>query len=530
MTSKYDFKQQRIRSQGIGTNIYLLGTSVDGPYMEPVYIRSKEEARKIFGDHNKGTLVKAFDEAYDRNREISIHLMRITGESASIQVEGPDVDDTSYNTFMTLTSTRAGELYNSVLLSLEFNEALELPALTMSTPQGIFSYVLPEYITVGELSRLISQDCRANKHTIMVSTGKPDELVLDIFPFFVQTDIYLTGGSDGLDATRDQLYIACSMAYNLLLGQPVDVIVPVDMYIDDIHPSYLYGTSMYGSAFYSSTRDYLQLLDTHNDNRVVSYHEQLIDFCREQTSLGYMSHGVMGFRPLSEIPRNVMNDNSYIMRIMEASSFRDRYGFLEFINNNWIDKGFYISVVSSELVYNEGTPQEYFASGAVRYASLITGYYDGTTNMSIGDDVSLRYELSDATRSDLSKVGIVTFRDSVRLGLVVQSGVTPSLPETDYHNFANVRMVQMTVAYMNEAIQIVYDNDYNTDVRRRMLEELVQSRLLTLKQMDVLENYSYEIQFLMDDSEGEILLTLQTKYTVEGIQIGSTISAGESTR
>lgn len=527
MSSKYDFKLPRIRSEGIGTNLYLLGTSVDGPYMEPTYIRSKEEARRIFGDDAKGTLVKAFDEAYDRNREISIHLMRITGNFATLDLMGLDSNTMDYTTLVRFTSIYAGEEYNSTSLSFSLHEDDEIPVLTMNTPQGIFSYHLPEYITVGEVSRLINEQCRAKKHSIMVSTEYLDLPFSKLFPS-LEDEVFLEGGEDGLDVSRDGMYMACDIAYTLLLGQPVDIVVPVDMYVDDIHPSYLYGDAMYGSSFYSATRDYLQLLDTHNNNRVVSYHEQLIDFCREQTQLGYMSHGVIGLRPLATVPSDVIHDDSYIMRIVEATAFRDRYGFLEFINGNWIDKGFYISVVSSELVYNEGTPQEYFASGAVRYASMVTGYYNGTTNMNIGDDISLRYELSDSTRSDLSKIGIVTFRDSVRLGLVVQSGVTPSLAETDYHNFANVRMIQMTIAYMNEAIQIVYDNDHDIEVRRRMLEELIRSRLLTLREVGIFEDYAYEIQWLTDDSEGEILLTLQSKYTVEGIQIGSTISTKET--
>lgn len=523
MINKHDFFLAKKRSTGIGTNLYLLGTSEDGPYMEPMLIASKTEATKVFGSADKGNLVKAFNEAYDRNKEISIFLVRITGKSATFELPGINYDTMEYETMLNFSSLYAGEKYNSVILSSGFHEELDCPVLNFDTPQGIFSYALTSYITLGELARLVNTDCRSGKHTVMITTKHPDVMAYEVIPYLYD-EVQLEGGSDGIFDTRDEMYMACDIAYSILLGRPVDVIVPLEMYVDDVHPAYLYGESMYGSSFYAATRDYLQLVDTYNNDRVVSYHEQLIDFCREQTQLGFMSHGVIGFRPLVRVPVNVMNDNSYIMRILEATAFRDRYGFLEHINGYWVDKGFYVSVVASELVFHKDTPEEYFANGAVRYASMITGYYDGTSNMSIGEDVSLRYELSDATRADMSKIGIVSFRDSVRLGLVVQSGVTPALPETDYHTFANVRMVQLTIAYMNNAVQLVYEGEFNPEMRRTTLEELVRQRLEILADMQVLEDYNYSIQFLSDDSSGEILLTLKSKSTVEGIEITSAIS------
>lgn len=523
MINKHDFFLEKKRSTGIGTNLYLLGTSEDGPYMEPMLIASKTEALSIFGSADKGNLVKAFNEAYDRNKEISIFLVRITGKSATLELPGIYHDTIDEEPIIKFTSMYAGEKYNKITLSTGFNDGLDCPVFNINTPEGIFSYALTSYITLGELARLVNIDCRAGKHTVMITTNYPDIPAHEVLITFYEEEA-LSGGEDGIFDTKDEMYMACDIAYSILLGRPVDVIVPIELYVDDVHPAYLYGESMYGSAYYAATRDYLRLVDTYKDNHVVSYHEQLIDFCREQTQLGFMSHGVIGFKPLARVPINVVNDNSYIMRILEATAFRDRYGFLEHVNGYWVDKGLYVSVIASELVFHKDTPEEYFANGAVRYASMITGYYDGTSNMSIGEDVSLRYELSDATRADLSKIGIVSFRDSVRLGLVVQSGVTPALPETDYHTFANVRMVQLTIAYMNNAVQLVYEGEYNPEMRRTTLEELVRQRLEILAERQVVQDYNYQIQFLSDDSAGEILLTLRSKNTVEGIEITSAIS------
>ncbi|WP_421021518.1 hypothetical protein, partial [Klebsiella pneumoniae] len=91
------------------------------------------------------------------------------------------------------------------------------------------------------------------------------------------------------------------------------------------------------------------------------------------------------------------------------------------------------------------------ANGAVHYAAILTGHFDTTTNAQLGDDVELLYELSSYTMQELARIGVVTFRNSVRLGNVVASGVTAGSPESELHSVANLRMVQITIAYMNQA-------------------------------------------------------------------------------
>lgn len=524
MTTKSDFLlPEKRRPLGIGKNLYLLGTAEDGPLLEPMLISTKKKAREIFGDENRGTLVKAFDEAYDSNREISIFLMRITGKSATLEVVDLNPDSGELGTLVHAHSIYAGTKYNNVFFDIQpYDE--EKMALELHDLHGVHIYPIDEYITLGDLAQQVNRDCRAGKHPVLLSVAAPHMRFMDVHPNFIEA--YLEEGEDGTDATKDDLYLASDIAYNILKGRPVDIIVPVGMYLDDVHPAYLYGESMYGSAFYSSEEDYLRLIDTYNHDKVVSYHEQLIEFCREQIQLGYMTHGVIGFKPLRKVPLTIESDDSYILRIVEATAFRDRYGLVEYTNGYWIDKGFYISVVSAELVYNEGTPKEYIASGAARYGAIASGYFDTTSNLSVGDDVSLRYELSDSTRSQLSKLGIVTFRDSIRLGLVVGSGVTAAIERNDYHNFANTRMVQLAIAFMNEAVTMVYESDYAGEMRRTFLEELVIERLDQLSQAGIIEKFGYEIRFLNDDSMGEIILQLQTKYSLEALVVSAEVRPG----
>jgi hypothetical protein len=556
----------------LGNRLYLLGTSEDGPYMEPTLITGKEMARSMFGDEAKGTLVKAFDEAYDRNEDISIYLMRITGKSATLDIEGlPSEDPNNPQYCLRLYSAYAGEKYNQCSAYFTEDETRELRIFHLNTSTGQFVYELPTYITLGAFVKSLNEDCRMGRHNIMAYTDYPDSdfgpvmgwmsisdnvTIVDyssgivsqtpeddgspVIPstddtnevYFVPDDgiihpYYFGGGEDGTDLTRDELYLACDLAYQVLQGRPVDVIVPVGMYVDDIHPAFLYGKGIYGSSVYSSTNDYLSLIDTQNDNKIVSYHEQLIDFCREQMRLGFMTHGVIGMRPYTVVPENISYDNSYINRLASLSAFKDRYGFLEYRNGQWYDKGYFVSVVPMELIFRKDLPDAYFANGAVRYAAILTGHFDTTTNLLLGDDVELRYELSDESLSRLGNIGLVGFRDSVRKGLVVASGVTAGSPTTEMHNVANVRMVQIVITYMNDAVNDVYESDYDDGMRRNFLEQQVKTRLDYLAKQGVILAYDYAIQYRNDGIKGEVLLRLQSKHTTDAIQVSSEVSYRE---
>jgi hypothetical protein len=574
---KTDYRLPRDLPIGIGNRLYLLGTSEDGPYMEPTFVRHKAHARSLFGDENKGTLVKAFDEAYDRNEDISIYLMRITGKSATLDIEGIVSEDPKHPQYcLRLYTIHAGQKYNQYSAYIEEDVDRQMRVFYLNTSTEQIVYELPLYITIGAFVKGINEDCRMGRHNVMATTDYPqmdfgpiitwlsldNELTLinvidysdgivhqtpeDDGSLYVPSEddgteeqvVYedelerikpfnFYGGEDGLDATRDDLYIACNLAYKLLEGKSVDIIVPVGMYVDDVHPAFLYGKGIYGTSYYSSTSDYLQLIDTMNNNQVVSYHEQLIEFCREQMRLGFMTHGVIGMRPYTVVPESIERDNSYIARLAASTAFRDRHGFLEYKNGSWYDKGYFVSVVPMELIFRKDGTDRYFANGAVRYAAILTGHFNATTNVELGNDVELRYELPDGVVSQLSDLGLVAFRYSVRKGNVVASGVTASSPDTELHNVANVRMVQIVISYMNDAINDVYESEYDEGMRRNFLEQQVKDRLDLLTEHGIILTYDYAIQYRNDGVKGEILLTLESKHTIEAIQVSSEVSYRE---
>lgn len=518
---KYDFIPPEIQTVGIGKTLYLLGTSEDGPIYQPVRIKNKIHAAQIFGDRNVGTLIKAFEQAYDIDSTISIFLMRISGKSATLKVEG--FHDDRIADILALRSLYGGAKYNSVVVTPEYRASSGEYLLKLSTPSGIIVYNMDNFSTMEHLVQQINRDCRSGVHRIQASTSFPQIPVFRLWGHLGGSR-NLADGEDGVDISKDDLYIAVDTAYNLLLGTPIDIIVPCGMYFDDVHPTAMYGQATYGSGMYANSRDYLTLVDTYQDNKVVSYHEQLIDFCREQLKLGYMSHGVIGIRPIDVVPDNIETDNLYILNLVQATAFRDRTGLAEFKNGQWVDKGFYVSVFCSEVVVNPDTQQEYFDSGAVTYASLLTGHFDSTTNLKVPGNFRLRYELSEDELGQLSILGVSAYRDSVRHGLVVNNGVTAAYSDNELHDVANVRMIQITLSYINDAVSSVYDSEIDPGIRRQFLEDLIKDRLADLKTLGVLTGYDYSIDLTKNQGSGVLSLSLQTKYTVDGINTAAQIS------
>lgn len=509
---------------GIGKTLFILGTSEDGPVMQPVLVTTPDQASQIFGDRNKGTLVKSFEQAYDIDSTISIYMMRISGKSATFEIVDSEVWNPTtelYDSYILRMKTKfGGEKYNNCTFQIVKGTTT---VMKLTFPEGSVEYVLDNFMSLDHLVQQINADCRAKIHPFLAYTRKPDMIPTDACPD-PSNPIAFVDGADETDLSKDEMYIQLVDAYKLLVGRPIDVLIPTGVYVDDVHPVSIYGDGVYGSAYYASNRDYLGLVDVEDEGRAVSFHEQLINFCREQNQLGYMTHGVIGIAPLENVPDTIEFDNTYIKRLVETTVFNTRYGFTQFKDGQWDDKGFYISVFASEFIYRPDEPDEYYDNGAVSYAALITGHYDTTTNMPMPGNIRLRYELDPLVLADLSKLGVVTCMNSVRNGIVVTNGVTCAHHSKDLHSFANVRMVQLTIAHMNDVVRMVNESEMDSDIRQIFLDDNVRKRLEELKEQKVLTNYTYKVVTHPQSWVGRIDVTLETKYTVEAIATSASVS------
>ena len=149
----------------------------------------------------------------------------------------------------------------------------------------------------------------------------------------------------------------------------VDVINPVCVRFNDTYPASFYGESQYGVDTYAEDRDYLSLVDTEYGNRVVTFHEQLIRFCETQESFGFMTHGVLGLREIESVDKWLKREMVYVESLNGGTHLGTRYGLTDIRLGDAYDKGFYLSIIAGELLFDG----EHTANGGALYTSLLAG-------------------------------------------------------------------------------------------------------------------------------------------------------------
>ena len=524
---RYDIYDLPSANLNPGKTLFLLGQAKDGPINTPVPVSSRQEAERIF---QFGNLIDAYRQV-EGVSGITVYLMRITGEYARLSLLG-EVDG-EIVPILHCRSIYGGEVYNHIHIyvgTVERNGASH-PALIVESPidsiSGL-SYVLEDYENLQELVYDINHDARLKKGLIYASTNYP---LLDPSSLIEHngTPTPMAGGDDGLNVTKDELYMALDVSYSILEGREVDVICPFPARFDDTHPVYFYGSSasVYGKATYASD-DYLALVDTEHPDRYVTFHEQLIDFCRAQERFGIITHGVIGLREIAQPERM---QPFYISRLVNATAFRDRYGMVEYTDGHWIDKGHYISIFAQDLVFDPETEQEQVANGCALYAALIASLNSNetTTNRPLPENISLRFELTPEEMQDLTYLGVVTVRPSVKHGLVIANGVTAGLPQSDLHYIGNIRMVQFAMHALNRVLEEQVGEPFVPVVTLKELDRKVSDTLKHLIQTQILKDYQYELKFEPDTYTLNVSVYLMPRYSTEFVSAQTSIFLGNYT-
>lgn len=532
---RHDLYQFPKATNAQGRNLYLLGLSIDGPVNTPIPISSLEDAEAIFGSADFGDLVRAYTHAA-LTPDVMIFLVRITGEYARATITGT-VDEEPIDALQ-IRSVAAGDVYNDIRIYIDTvpRAGIQEAALIFEIPIGAMesrAYILSDYETIDELVRQINRDTYGKKNLVHASsqnlTASPDCLLS------LDEPVSLSGGHNGLTVAdgpidiplpKDDLYIALDTAYGLLSGQEIDVICPVSARFDDSHPSYFYGSTEYGNAFYTSNDDYLGLLDTQNEDRMVTFHGQLINFCIGQIKNGFMTHGVLGMREIKDLTDLTKHSYSYVAAVAQATAMRDRYDLLMYENGQWSDQGYHITIFAHDFVYNAETVYEHFANGAPLYASMVAsmGTNETLTNKALPETVTLRYELADDELPDLSRLGITAARNSIKRGPVIAAAVTASMYDSQMHSIANVRMVQETIEAVNTSVDDMIGEAFTPIITQRELERRINEVLSQLVTRNVLRNYRVSIDYNKAENRGYISLELLTKYAVEYISTSTSIT------
>jgi hypothetical protein len=514
----YDIAASFLADEQRGKTILLLGTAKDGPVNVPVNVTDLANFAKIFGDSKQGTLGRAFEQVYNTNQNLAIYVMRITGSQASTQILGV-LQSGKPTCLLKVTSRYGGSQYNNLYVTIENNAFRLRQRDDDGNTINLWEYTLDNYDYIGDLVRVLNKDAQDNTIPVYLSTDFVYEPISTLVTWMNNIENRLFGGDDGIDIKKDDLYIALESAYEMLQGLYIDVIVPVGAFLDDAHPVAFYGQGIYGTSYYAADRDYLSLIDTENNNHVVTFHEQLINFCRKQESFGVFTHGVIGLNPVEDPSFVTDHPFSYIIRLLQATAFKDRYGFAEFNQGNWIDHGHYVSVVAGEFVWNKGTEEEYFDNGYLVYAAMIASLFgkNTTTNQPVPAPVDLRYEFLTEELTEMANMGVVSFRRSVKRGIVVANGVTAALPDSDLHYIANVRMIQLTMAMVDQVIEPYIGANMVPVIANKEIEKAVDTVLQYLQEQGILIAYDYSVTFDRNARSCQINLSLMPRYAFEFI-------------
>lgn len=495
-----------------GKHIYLLGSAEFGPTNEPILVKSTIGLHNKFGKH--GTLIDAFHAIKYCSRDNLVYLVKTTGEHANaylnVNIEGGEVIQDGF----TLTSSESNELFNDIEITID------VETMTFSFPPELglkpIIYKYSDYLTIDELCRAINKDTKERKSYVYayysVDSYTPVE---HAFYACNPSTVYMYGGQCGLGYSKNLLYNCLNRTYEMLESHNIDIIIPLDAFMDDIYPDdsedQLHG---YGMRYYHSTKDYLSEDFT---GRKLSFLDQLIDFCIKQLNFGLVTNGIIGYNSSYKYWSRYLSEADDIAKMYKACY---RYN-MECCTNSFYS--FLVSVVAGDVEYNKGTiiDNGYLAYAALCANTIITS---GTTNVPIADSLSIWQEFSEDVLKDLATTGIVTFRHSPFYKTpVAYDGITAFTENESFGLYCNVRMIQMCMSYVNRLFQFYIGHDIVKLIEENIIKDDLTTILTRLVKGGVITTYDFTLVPTYVKGEIKVYLNLMTCYMVKAVQLCSTI-------
>ena len=496
-----------------GKHIYLLGSAEFGPTNEPIMVKSTVGLYNKFGKH--GTLIDAFHALKYASKNNTVYLVKTTGEHANAYLNVNIQDGEIIESGFTLTSSESNEAFNDIQI------LVDLTGLTIIFPEDFnmksLKYEYKKYPTMDKLASAINKDTK-NKRSYVYAYYSVDPSVPTENAFFVcnPTMVSMYGGQCGLEYSKNLLYNCLNRTYEMLESHEIDIIVPVDAFMDDIYPDDSESLqSAYNMRYYQSTKDYLTEDIT---GKQLSFMNQLLNFCITQLNFGIVTTGIIGYNSSYKQTSDYLYESDEIAQMYKAC--------FEY-NLSCCDNPFYaflVSVVAGDIKYNRGTIID---NGYLAYAALCadTIFTTGTSNVPISETISLYHEFSEEVLQDLANTGIVTFRHSPLYNQVVAyDGITASPEHENLKLYCNVRMVQMCISYINRLLQYYVGQNMYKLIKEKIIVNDLTSILDVISSKGIITQYEFEI--VPDYARGEVkvYLSLLTCYMVKAVKICSVIN------
>lgn len=496
-----------------GKKIYLIGSAEFGPTNEPILVKSTVGLYNKFG--KQGTLIDAFHALKYTSKNNTVYLVKTTGEHSTAHLNVNIQDGEIIENGLTLVASQSNELFDDIEIIVDVNEIIIAFPEDLSIKDIVYKY--SDYPTIDKLASAINKDTRL-KRSYIYAYYSVDPSTPTKHAFFAcnATTNYMYGGQCGLNYSKNLLYNCLNNTYEILESHDIDIVIPVDAFMDDIYPDDSEGTQhQYNMKYYQSTKDYLTEDFT---GKQLSFMDQLLQFCLKQLNFGMVTTGIIGYNSSYKHWSHYLSEADDIAQMYKACY---EYNLSCCTNPSY---AFLLSVVAGDIKYNKGTiiDNGYLAYAALCADTIITS---GTTNVPISNTISLYHEFSENVLKDLANSNIVTFRQSPLYNTpVVYDGVTASLSSENLNLYCNVRMIQMCMSYVNKLFQYYVGQNMVQLIEDNIIQEDLNNILQTLSSKNVITEYNFTVVPFYAKGEIKVYLNLMTCFMVKAVQICSVIN------
>lgn len=495
-----------------GKNVYLLGTASFGPTNCPIKIKSLSHLYSIFG--SSGTLIEAYRQVYNIVSNVNIYCCKITGRHSCTFLNVNIENDEVFENALELKAMYSSDIYNDVYIKITET------CISFKFPQKLniqdIEYYFSDYGTLGILVDQINRDTKNGLNCIDAQLYCDSDVESYCSLSTVNPDsVYLFGGDNGLSASKNTMYYCLDDTLHLLEGEPIDVIVPLNMYIDDIQlQSSKYDMSAYDESYYDNPKDTL----TNDEDNILSYYDLLLGYCVQQLNNGFLTLGIMGYNPTSDMYLN--NNKEEYIKIA-----------VEYLNENKFNKVYenynqLISVVIGDVMfpYLESNVNGYVLY-AVKLASL--NLMDCPTNKFISKNVYLYNEFDNNDLDYFSNNGLVSLRYSpLKEAVVFSSCVTTCSSDNLMYNIQNLKAIQFSVSCLYDIFQQYIGEDLNKMLDSNFLSNVIKGCFNLIKSENLISEYKFEIT-RESYHDIKIYLYLKTKTMADFFKVIHRIKANE---
>lgn len=499
-----------------GRKIYLLGSSEYGPTNEPIKVKTTVGLYNKFG--KTGTLIDAFHCIKYTTKNNDVYLVKTTGEHATAYLNVNILEEEIISNGFILVSSESNECYNDIKVEVDINSLTIVYPTDLNLKEHRLTYDFNQYYTVELLANAINKDTKNKKSFVNANyTVDPSTRTKDAFYVCNPDIVAFYGGQCGLGYTKNLLYTCLERTYDMLESLPIDIVIPVDAFLDDLYPDDSENEQwQYNMKYYQSTKDYLTP-DLFGNPR--SFFNQLIEFCRKQLNFGCVTTGIIGFNPVHTYTTDYLYESDYI-----AEMFIHCLAYNRSLCSNPA-YSFLVSAVAGDIAYNKGDiiDNGYLAYGAFN-ASIQLNI--GNTNIKMSDNLALYNEFSEEILADLAENGIVTFRHSpLYNAVVVYDGITAvSRKESPLKLYCNVRMIQMCISYLNRLFQFYIGLNLRKLIETRMIYDNMNNILNILVSKNVITNFHYRLEPNYQNGTLIVNLDLLTNYMTKSLKINSVVN------